>query len=83
MSPRSSNVGELELDRVVVGVAGQLLAGYLNPLIVGGVVSGVVGSRCVMARLTTSLRCAWLSCSRPKPNVTESRVERTAPPVVG
>ena len=34
-----------------------------------------------MARLTSSLRVAWSTCSRPKPNVTVSRVEMIAPPL--
>ena len=80
MSPRSSNVVS-SISTGSRGVASDRFAGYLNPTTVGGVVSAPVGSRCAIARRTSSLRVAWLTCSRPKPSVTVSRVDMIAPPL--
>ena len=80
MSPRSSNAVSSR-STGSAGVPCQFCVGYFQPTTVGAVVSAVVGSRCVMARLTSSLRVVSVTCSRPKPNVTVSRVERIAPPL--
>ena len=72
--------GELGLDRVGRGRL-PVLRRVLETDDVGAVVSAVAGSRCVMARATSSLRVARSTCSRPKPKVTVSRVEMIAPPV--
>jgi hypothetical protein len=78
MSPRSSTAStSTSIGSSVVAVSPA--AGYVNAT-VGAVVSAPVGSRCASERRTRSLRFAVLTCSRPKPNVTVSRVEIAAPP---
>ena len=81
MSPRSSNAVSSS-STGSRGVAVERLAGYLKPTIVGGVVSAPVRQQVLhRARATSSLRVAWSTCSRPKPNVTASRVVMIAPPL--
>ena len=81
MSPRSST-GSTSISTGSAALTVAFSPGR-SQVTVGAVVSAAVGSRCAIARRTTSLRRPGDAiCSRPKPSDTESRVEMIAPPFV-
>ena len=79
MSPRSS-AASISISTGSATPTSAFSAGRSHET-VGAAVSALVGSRWPIMRRTSSVRAAVsVTCSRPKPTDTESRVEMIAPP---